>query len=198
MIEVVQARSGDEFYVFEGKPLASRNDPQSESQRWCESYAQRIRGCKSVFVLGVGSGFHLIELIKCYPSLPIYVLDPRKELVERVSSRWGLSLSQVQFISDVDDIPDRALMSSFISLRHLPSFVGFEKWFANAEEYLSARVGLGFARQKKLREAFSNIRTMKLADASPLTIHQLLSDTQIKNLEPSDAASLLILQELIR
>lgn len=198
MIEVVQARSGDEVFKYNGRLLASRNDPRQESQLWLETYRSLIRGSKSAIVLGAGAGYHIERLISEYPSLPVYVIDPRTDICDRIKNKFGFTFSNIHFIDKAELISERALANTFVILKHIPSWFGLEEKFQSEIIKLSGRFEPFFSKFKNLRPGLAQLSDVRVLQAGPMSIKNVLSEPSLHNLNFEDVCCLKALGELVK
>jgi spore maturation protein CgeB len=74
--ELVYARNGSVTMKVNGYPLHSIYDPQKEAQDQVKSFTEAQPGKGSVFVLGLGLGYHVTKLLERTPSLSVVIIEP--------------------------------------------------------------------------------------------------------------------------
>lgn len=157
MIETTKSKDGHIVVKFDGRNLASTYEPEGEAIKWVSKHKSLIHGVRTVFVLGAGSGYHIAALRSQFPSLKIVVYDPRQALIREIKKHWSFDLLEIHFINSIDEIVDKHIASSFLSLRHISSWYGFEKEFLDIERYLTGRFDIGFQKQLELRAELKNL-----------------------------------------
>lgn len=82
MIEVEIAKSGQPVLKKDGRLLASSVDPQREAVKWADLISASAPPDDLVVVLGLGSGYHVLELMLRRPASQILVIESDRELFE--------------------------------------------------------------------------------------------------------------------
>lgn len=183
MIEVVQAKNGSPVLIKNGKYLASSFDPQKEAETWWSHCHRLVKHAEGIFVLGLGSGYH-IEAIKIHRSdLPLTVIECDKEIVDAIQSR--VASNQVEILWETDwrrvyQAPgvSEKVRNNYAVLMHPGSYAVEPEYFSNAHKFLLARSVEGlFALLKNRPELFAELDPAKLADLArsgePVTIKTL-------------------------
>lgn len=93
----------------EGRLLCSPRDPRREAQKWCERYSQ-IRN-KSVVIIGLGAGHHVLEWIRQNPQSQVVVLEKDQGLLDAFECESAL--------------PQNV---KIIAMRTVEAFIGSEMW----------------------------------------------------------------------
>ncbi len=134
MIDVVIAKSGDKVIRWHGRLLASRVDPVGEAREWFLRRLPFTSKVKSIFVLGAGAGFHIVELCK-RTSAQILVIEPESEIVEAIRplvAEFGgrvtwLSAGSARELRAISEVRT-AVTTSFVVLEH-PASVHLDRGF---------------------------------------------------------------------
>lgn len=97
-LEKVTARSGETVFKWHGRLTASSRDPRRDAREWVESLRLEGPGDHRLLVLGVGSGYHLVELRSRFPDRRIMALDVSTVLIENAMLLHGAALTAVELI----------------------------------------------------------------------------------------------------
>lgn len=169
MIEKAQAKNGSLIYLKDGKYLASSFDPQKEAEAWWKSSQRLTKHARTVFVLGLGAGYHIEVLSRELPQVKILVIEPDQELVEiyRATNSNELAIiceqdwrSLFQHSSINSGAQDK-----YAVLLHPPSLSAEKDFFGNAYKFLLARNVEGlFALLKARPDLLAELDEAKLAD----------------------------------
>lgn len=98
-LEKVITRSGETVFKWQGRMTASSYDPRREAQEWLTSLALSMASESRLFVLGVGSGYHLVALRQAFPKRRIMAVDISTELIEGALGLHGSSLDGVDLVA---------------------------------------------------------------------------------------------------
>jgi hypothetical protein len=85
VIEVERSRSGQPYLIVSGRCLSSSFDPQAEAEKWVAHCADRCHDRATLFVLGLGSGYHVQALHQTYPHAQIFVFEAHHEVIAAVA-----------------------------------------------------------------------------------------------------------------
>jgi len=90
LIHWSETPTGDFCGQFEGRQLGSARDPRKEAARWCDRHAF-IKDFNEVVVVGIGHGYHLIEIKKRWPHLLVRAYDakPGVKLQDYPDALWA-------------------------------------------------------------------------------------------------------------
>jgi hypothetical protein len=61
--------------------MCSSRDPVKEAQDWVQNEAGDLNGYSQAVVLGLGTGYHIVELQRQYPNLSVCVVECQPEFV---------------------------------------------------------------------------------------------------------------------
>lgn len=124
-----------------GLRLCSHRDPVREAQTWVRSLKESSGG--AWIVLGIGAGYHLLELRKQNPQSLILAVDFDIATIKSIDSNFQTHILDPAFDSsqvfEALIIPVLALGFRVISFR--PSWAGLETHFARIENLLLGRHG---------------------------------------------------------
>lgn len=156
MLDWEQNRSGHRVPRWNGNLLASRADPIREARGWAERHSPLARGVQSIFVLGVGGGFHISELAKQNPKKNIVAIDFVEELVTKFnSSKPPPEISALYFESASRILSNEdvraALSLSHTICRHAPSIKCAPEEYSEADRLLLGRDPQAFYSQLQAR-----------------------------------------------
>jgi hypothetical protein len=73
------SKDGQPILTFNGMPTCSFESPQEEAQRWIARHRETLLNTTNVFVLGLGSGYHVRELAQFENLRQIWIIDDTKE-----------------------------------------------------------------------------------------------------------------------
>lgn len=205
MIEIVSAESGEKVLRYQGRLLASRFDPIREAQDWIQSRQRFLKDVRTIFVLGIGSGHHINELVKS-TSAKIVVLEANEEILKAVTEIHNfddarVSLHHVPSTRSLRKIEavKAAVAKSFLVLVHAPSFA------LNAEIYKEFRTQLlgrdwgNLNWQWKLRNAPGFDRNARIdSGGEPLSLHDLEQTELVQNSEEREKILFKALRELVK
>lgn len=146
-----------EIFFRQGKALCSTRNPLKEAQNWLKSIKEQMRysalGTIDVLVLGCGSGFHLLELERNYPSLSICVFDFEKHLFDQWKKRNPDS--KVNWVD-----PDHG--DGFWTLEFRPCWIGYELEYKNLSARIRGSGSLNIKEQARVLEEDLQDRHAKL------------------------------------
>ncbi|UGB30432.1 motility associated factor glycosyltransferase family protein [Metabacillus sp. B2-18] len=131
---LIQTASGDFTVVLTKKEreflLHSKYDPVKEAKRWVTQWDVESKNPKRICVIGMGAGFHIIQLRKIYPSIPIIVFDFNPDYYNWLEEIKCISKLKTQNITinvsdDLKTIKEGLLPllddSDFMIMLHAPS-----------------------------------------------------------------------------
>ena len=144
MIEIVTTGAAP-VLAQDGRLLASARDPRGEAEAWVKrrlSFLKRVRG---VFVLGIGSGYHIAALRQATPA-KIVVIEHSADLHAAVTKLNLFDLGQAHVVVAANTRELRAsnavqilIEDSYVVLVHGPSRAGAPKFYAAAHKQLIGR-----------------------------------------------------------
>lgn len=205
MIETVRAESGDNVLRFQGRLLASRFDPRREASKWVLTRGRFIDKVQTVFVLGLGSGYHISELLKA-TSAKIIVLEASTDIIEAVAPEGDLANKRVSIhhVSSAKslrrlDAVKSAVKKSFVVLAHPPSRSLFSELYSDIQSQLVARDWGSLNWQWKMRGGPDFNKTARIdGEEQPLTIFDLEQTELVKNSEERERMLFKALRELVK
>lgn len=165
-----------------GRFLGSSFDPVKEAQAWAAKIAPSVvPGC-SVFVLGLGSGYHVTALCEACPNTPIIVIDGDEELAGEILKLWP-TLKRADLVIEKDSgklighgrFLD-GLCGSYIIAKHGPSCQINHVYFSAVERLLLGRDKDSFITQLKARpelQPLIDMEAMKRVQEEAVSIKTL-------------------------
>jgi hypothetical protein len=75
------SKDGQPIFFSNGAPTCSFENPFEEAARWAERSEVKLKDTLNLFVLGLGSGYHVHELVRLSHLRQIWVVDDRKEAI---------------------------------------------------------------------------------------------------------------------
>ena len=205
MIEIVQGDRGIKVLRRDGRLLASRFDPWGEAEAWLARRSAFIGQAKTIFVLGLGSGYHVAVLLK-RSAARVVVIEPDPELITAVQRLHALSGPRVRIecVADIktlraSEVVREALRETFVVLMH-PSCLAFQsEFFKECRSTLLGRDWGALTWQwqiKGLPELDSTARVDSTGE--PLTIYDLEQTELVQNSEERERLLLKALRELVK
>ena len=176
MIERVTAQSGDEVLRVGGRLMASRIDPRAEARAWVDARLALLNDVRTVVVLGLGSGYHVTELVK-RTSARILVLEPRADVIAAWDEDFARDRVRVEHTEDLaslrtsDDVR-RALATSYLTMVHPASRGLSPEFYRDAVAHLNARAPGHLAWVWELKNLGTLPEELTRGDAA-LSIHDL-------------------------
>lgn len=200
MIERLRAESGDEVLRLNGRLLASRFDPKREARDWLAARREFIASVRSIFVLGLGCGFHVHEL-RGACAAEILVLEANADLVNSFAGADRvrvLHLSSARELRAMDEVK-RGVRESFVTLTHAPSFASNPEFYTACRTQLLGREWGALSWQWRMRNGPDFDRVPRIEGGnSPLTIHDLEQTELVQNSEERERLLLRALRELVK
>ncbi|NQZ00587.1 MAG: hypothetical protein HRT45_07960 [Bdellovibrionales bacterium] len=81
MIEYRISREGQRYFVWNGRHICSSRDPIKEAQAWVDGFDYNFDSVSQAVVLGLGAGFHVVELQNRFPHLTVHVIECQSEFI---------------------------------------------------------------------------------------------------------------------
>lgn len=208
-VERIIANSGDAVFKFGGRLTASAMDPRREARDWVNRWRDRIAVAERLIVLGFGSGYHLSEINREWPTLKILAIGCEQELLTALVNEVQFSRA-ITFILCENETELLAqpevrqfMRTGFAILEHssLPNLNA--KVYAEIKERLLAREPLFFSdwvrREPRLTQLFP-LQAIPGGDArQALSIKDLERFISGRtNAKSKDAMIVRALRELVR
>ncbi|MBC86545.1 MAG: hypothetical protein CL677_05135 [Bdellovibrionaceae bacterium] len=105
-VQIENSKSGLPILRLMGRFISSPTDPQREAEKWYIRN-QDLFHADTIIVLGAGSGYHIMELIRRRPEKKVLVIEPFKEVVRAVKEiHRHIFMLGAEFIniSSIDEI----------------------------------------------------------------------------------------------
>lgn len=205
MIDWVTAKSGDKVIRWQGRLLASRVDPSGEAREWFLRRLSFVTKVKSIFVLGAGSGFHLVELARRTPAR-ILIIEPEMEIVDAVKpliAEFGarvswLSVGSARELRAIADVRT-AVAASFVVLEHPPSLSLDRGFYRECSAQLLGRDWGSLSWQWKLK-GFADLDSQPRINSveEPLTIYDLDQCELVQDSAERERMLIKALRELVK
>lgn len=171
MIEVLASRNGPSVIRLDGRYLASSIDPIREAASWAER-ALRASGDKpTIFVVGVGCGYHVAALKALARSEKhVIAMDPSSQIVKH-ALMFNPTLDPSDIVVEIDKLKwtanqhicDALLGEPFAIVTHAPTAQIHPEWVKETESFLLAREKTSFLLQLRLRpELFAHLDPKKI------------------------------------
>lgn len=118
-LEIVDTKTGMPSMKVDNILLHSRYDPEKEAKEWVAHHAGEIDNASSIFVLGFGLGYHIVELSR-KTDKDIIIFEPRLDIVRTAIESVSLTsaLERTRIVTDYN-IP--SFEKNTAILQHKPS-----------------------------------------------------------------------------
>ncbi|MBI5057052.1 MAG: glycosyltransferase [Nitrospirae bacterium] len=99
--DIVKAKNGMKSLKVDNILLHSLYDPAKEAREWFNHHEEKTKAASSIFVLGFGLGYHLLELCK-KTEKEIIVFEPRLDIIRAAMESVCLTtvLERVRILTD--------------------------------------------------------------------------------------------------
>jgi spore maturation protein CgeB len=136
-LEIVEAKSGMPSLKVNRIALHSLYDPVKETREWAAHHEKEIQGASSVFIVGFGLGYHVLEACKG-SGRNITVFEPRLDILRTALESLCLTpaLSRIRIVTD-DKIP--SFDRDTVILQHTPSVNANREYFRHLLSRLKSR-----------------------------------------------------------
>ena len=146
MIEMVLAKTGDLVFDYDHRQLCSHVDPKHDAKLWVDRRLGELDQSECIIVLGLGCGYHILELMSRLPQAKVFVLEAKKEIIEACMKVHGLDFAKlnVRIINSTHELQqsvwlDQALQAPYRILIHMPSYFISEGVYGDVHRLLLAR-----------------------------------------------------------
>ena len=203
MIEICTAQNGEKILRYDGKLLASRFDPTREAREWVQSRREFLDKVATVFVLGMGSGQHVHELLRSTPARLI-VLEASEDIIATELNDFPAGRISIYHVPNgralrkIDAVKS-AVARSFVVFSHAPSQALFPKIYQECRAQLIARDWGNLNWQWKLRSGPAFDSNPRIDGTSQLlSIHDLEQTELVQNSEEREKLLFLALRDLVK
>lgn len=208
MIETVLAENGSRVLRRRGRLLASRFDPKAEASAWLEKRLAFIDKIHGIFVLGLGSGYHVQALLE-KTAARLLVIENSSEIIEAVSGiqKFDPKRVQIESVAKARDLRSNAavkamIKKSFVVLTHPASYGQEPEFFKECAAQLNGREWGALTWQWKLKGLPSLDSAPRVdaggASADKLTIYDLEQTELVQNSEERERLLIKALRELVK
>lgn len=157
MITIEESRSGHRIIKCDGRVLASTFDPIKEAKTWVDQSVQLADARETLVILGLGAGYHVVELRSRRDRQPVLVIENRREIVS-AACEVNPGLCEVDVVCETDwrklvehgSVRD-AIGGTFRILKHGPSLRNEPEFYFGTERFLLGRDKESFLLQLKAR-----------------------------------------------
>ena len=204
MIEVERSRTGLPILKSAGRHLSSSYDPVLEAQSWLESVLVKIKNFDQILVLGLGSAYHCMALLKAVPEKSIRIIERDTELACRSLDLFvvlqQVPLSLFHEACEILHSPEIGkLLENNIYVLRMPSTRFFNQaFFDEAALCLNARRPQDFKKVCELRGEFYNQMDFKKINSAKLISINEFSWLEGEARLTSERRAFLLLKELIK
>lgn len=154
-VEFHLTEMGKSVASLSGRQLSSFVDPCKEAHNWVDHYKHLISGKDVIFVLGLGSGYHVDELLRGTKS-KIVVVEQLPDLISHFEKNFNSETKRIQFISlDESSNEFKKILCDkgvrYSTLTFAPAILHEQKRYARIYEDLSGRSSRGVQTHFMLR-----------------------------------------------
>ncbi|MEZ4872441.1 MAG: hypothetical protein R2827_09410 [Bdellovibrionales bacterium] len=184
------SKKGLPILRLKGRYLSSPTDPEKEAAKWCVRN-EELFYAEYIIVLGAGSGYHLMELVKRWPSRKILVIEPHREVISAVKEiHRHIFMLGIEFINiqSIDQIYNNDAIRTALENRY--SVVDYnlnvyQSSFLNFElvEFLNARSLEGLRFVAGLRGYLDETDEQEYEELSRFDEGNLLSINNVSEIE---------------
>lgn len=160
MITFENAKSGAPVLKKDGRWLASSVDPLREAAGWASTALERSGSRDSIFVLGLGAGYHVAELLRVRPRGTVTVIECDSE-IRTAAEKISPSIIGARIIVEPNwmKLPELAAFRDAVAsvyriALHGPSVQSESEYYNSVERMLLGRDKLSFLLLLKARPEF--------------------------------------------
>lgn len=104
-LEQLQSTTNEIVFRLNGKMLSSKVDPRKEAAQWILQTHLLAKSSKTIVMIGIGSGYHLIALREKYPHAQIIAISSSQQLLNAVQIAHKDAVAGIFFYcaSTIDD-----------------------------------------------------------------------------------------------
>lgn len=204
MIETLVGENGHPVIRQDGRLLASRFDPVSEARAWLGRRRDFVDKVKTIFVLGLGSGYHVQALVE-NTSAHIVVIEPDLQLIEAVTqihqfAAGRVTIEPVQTARGLraSQAVRNAVKTSFTVLSHPPSNGANAQFFKDCQAQLTGRDWGSLTWQWQIKNGPALDSTPRAGGSGTLTIYDLEQTELVQNSEERERLLVKALRELVK
>ncbi len=209
-VETSQSQDGFPILKVEGRLTASRVAPWREAEKLVQQWSEQLQGSNSVILLGLASGFHVVEFMKRDPKLQILVIERRSELLEFFAKTFSAESKKIQVLlgEDFKSLSASAHLRSIVQKSYRvfmhPSLQGKDlEFYSEIYEDLLGRSPLGLkflVQQRKSLSALIQLEKLLLIKDSrrPLSLKTLVELERDDVGQQIESRKLHFLRELIK
>jgi len=154
-LEIVDSKTGIPSMKVDNILLHSLYDPEKEAKEWVAYHEEKINNASSIYVLGFGLGYHILELSR-KTEKDIIIFEPRLDILKTAMESVSLTsaLERIRIVTD-DKIP--AFDKNTAILQHKPSVNISREYF-----------GQLLARMKRMKSREKISKGLKILVVSPV------------------------------
>lgn len=148
-IHFATAKNSELIFTSDGRHLCSSVRPTKEAQNWFNHHQGLYQNCRSVFVLGLGCGYH-VRALRMSGEFNVIVLENSHDIVQAALKVHPLDLRESDIVvwNDIADIVNvksvqAATQNSYAVLIHEPSAFSNPALYSTTKEFLLGRTKNG-------------------------------------------------------
>lgn len=204
MIELLTNANGQTVIRRDGRLLASQVDPVAEAKAWLSRRMRFMDKVKTVFVLGMGAGYHIQVLCET-TSAKIVVIEPDLEVIEAAAKIHSFPADRVLIetvqsprgLRSAQSVRD-GVRASFVVLLHPASRACDPAFYKDCQAQLTGRDWGSLNWQWKLKNGPSLDSSPRVATEEALTIYDLEQTELVQNSEERERMLIKALRELVK
>lgn len=112
MIEIIKSPAGHPVIIQDGIYLGSKINPLKQAEQWLKGQHSKIENFELIFVLGLGSGYHIEKMMESYPDKTIIVIESSTQIAKHVSSYLNHLANDRYLI--IENTPDQSMKNKTI------------------------------------------------------------------------------------
>jgi hypothetical protein len=206
MLEQVKTKKNQPALKWQGRWLSSSVDAASEATKWMGQQALNAEDAFPIVVLGVGSGYHLVALVKDFPGRQVIAVDISQPIIDSTRAQHGLVLANVKFVcaKNTNDLYSSLVLQHAVSgpyslLLYSPATVPDPALYTEMQMYLVGRSEAGLQFLFHVREHLAHdlsANTIHTAAQEAISIKTLVGRIA-KKCSPDTKLIFLALRELV-
>lgn len=186
-ISFFPAKNSELIFTVNDLALCSGYNPTLDAEQWVERNANFWAGVHTIFVLGVGCGYHLTVLARRSRS-NVIGLDISKNIIAAALKIHPLDLQESKLLhfSSLDDLEHATIVKKSVQTRYTtliyePSVFSNPELFSQAKRFLNGRSKRGLLWLLRQR----NLASLDFLDTADVSMSIKSLDSVIDDFEPS-------------
>lgn len=125
-LEFIETKSQHRGLKKNGKLVCSSINPVAEAKKWVNKHLDAFTKAESIVVLGIGCGYHLVELENKFEHKKILAIDTSEDIVAFAQTLQGLALSRTKLIhlTSCEDLFKNRIIAQSVRQRYVVASFG--------------------------------------------------------------------------